>query len=187
MVDENTKKIELKWQNRWKQNKTFEPKIDNKKEKYFATIAYPYANSVMHIGHGRTSTICDIYSRYQRVLGKNVMYPMGFHITGTPVLAVADGISKGDKKQIALTRDAISDYIKDKKGQDELLETFKDPMNIAKYFSSKIEETFDSVGLSIDWSRQFTTGDGIYNKFIEWQYHKLYDKGIVVKLSLIHI
>lgn len=181
MVSDKQKQIEQKWQKKWKENKTFEPKVDNAKEKYFATIAYPYANSVMHIGHGRTSTTCDIYTRYQRVLGKNAMYPMGFHITGTPVLAVADGIAKGDEKQILMTRNAISDYIKDKKGQDKLIQTFKDPMNIAKYFSSKIEETFESIGLSIDWSRQFTTGDLAYNKFIEWQFQKLYDKGILTR------
>ncbi|MDA3855756.1 MAG: leucine--tRNA ligase [Candidatus Woesearchaeota archaeon] len=181
MVSDKQKQIEKKWQNKWNENKTFEPKIDNKKEKYFATIAYPYANSVMHIGHGRTSTTCDIYTRYQRILGKNAIYPMGFHITGTPVLAVSDGIAKGDEKQIRLTREAISDYVKDKKGQDDLIETFKDPMNIAKYFSSKIEETFNSVGLGIDWSRQFTTGDEAYNKFIEWQFQKLHDKGILTR------
>lgn len=181
MVSDKQKKIELKWQNKWRKNKTFEPKVDNTKEKYFSTIAYPYANSVMHIGHGRTSTTCDIYTRYQRVLGKNAMYPMGFHITGTPVLAVSDGIAKSDEKQIKLTRNAISDYVKDIKKQDELIETFKDPMNIAKYFSSKIEETFESVGLGIDWSRQFTTGDVPYNKFIEWQFQKLHDKRILTR------
>ncbi len=181
MVDKEIKQIEEKWQKHWKENKTFQPKIDNSKEKFFATIAYPYANSVMHIGHGRTSTTADIIARYNRVLGKNVLYPMGFHITGTPVLAVADGIKKGDEKQIKLTRDAISDYLKNKKDQDELLETFKEPMNIANFFSSKIEETFDSVGLSIDWSRQFMTGDKQYQKFIEWQFRKLKELGILVQ------
>ena len=131
MIEIDQKSIESKWQKKWKENKTFQPKIDNSKEKYFATIAYPYANSVMHIGHGRTSTATDIYARYQRVNGKNVMYPMGFHISGTPVLAVADAISKGDKKQISMTRTAIEDYIKDKKAQDELIETFKDQIGRA--------------------------------------------------------
>lgn len=181
MVNDFQKKIELKWQKKWKKDKVFEPKIDLKREKYFATIAYPYANSVMHIGHGRTSTICDIYSRYQRVCGKNVLFPMGFHITGTPVLAVAENIARGDKKQLKITCDAISDYVFSKDEEKKLLESFKEPMNIAKFFSSKIEESFDKIGLSIDWSRQFTTGDKSYNKFIAWQFKKLKDAGILVQ------
>lgn len=181
MVDKKQKEIELKWQRRWKNQEAFRTLPDKTKEKYFATIAYPYANSVMHIGHGRTGTTADIYARYQRLKGKNVLYPMGFHITGTPVLAVADAIAKGDEKQIKLTRDAISDYVKDKNEQDKLIESFKEPMNIADFFSSRIEETFDSIGLGIDWSRQFTTGDPQYNKFIEWQFKKLYDAGILTQ------
>lgn len=178
-IDKKQKQIESKWQERWQKESVFVAKPDEKKEKYFATVAYPYANSVMHIGHGRTNTTADIYARYQRLRGKNVLFPMGFHITGTPVLAVADSIKKGDEKQWKMTRDAISDYVKDKKEQDILINSFEDPMNIAKFFSSKIQETFNSIGLSIDWTRQFTTGDLEYNKFIEWQFKKLHDLGIL--------
>lgn len=180
MAEYNQKEIEKKWQSIWKEKKVFEPKADNR-EKYFITVAYPYANSVMHIGHGRTFTMADILARFQRLNGKNVLYPMAFHISGTPVLAVADGIARGDEKQIKQTKDAISDYIKDESSQNELIESFKDPYKIAEFFSGKIEDTFDSIGLSIDWTRQFSTGDLTYRKFIEWQYKKLYDLGILIQ------
>lgn len=179
MVDDLQRQIEDKWQKIWKENKTFEPKINNKQEKYMGNVAYPYANSVLHIGHGRTYTIADIYLRYQRLLGKNVLQPLGFHISGTPVLAVADGIKRKDKKTITQVRNAISDYVTDKKEQDKIIETFTEPKNIADYFSNKIEGAFDSVGLSIDWTRQFSTGEDIYNKFIEWQFSKLKDAGLL--------
>ena len=175
MVDSQQRDIELKWQKIWQEKEIFKPKVDNTKEKFFITVAYPYANSAMHIGHGRTFTMADILARYNRALGKNVLYPMAFHISGTPVLAVADAIAKGDKKQIEMTRDAISDYISDKGAQDELIESFCNPYKIADFFSSKIEETFNTIGLGIDWSRQFSTGNDIYKKFIEWQYKKLYE------------
>jgi len=181
MVDLNQRDIELKWQKIWQEKEIFKPKIDNSKEKFFITVAYPYANSAMHIGHGRTFTMADIVSRYNRVLGKNVLYPMGFHISGTPVLAVADAIAKKDEKQIRMTRDAICDYVFDKKEQDLLIDSFSNPYNIANFFSSKIEETFNTIGLSIDWSRQFSTGDESYKKFIEWQYKKLYEQKILVQ------
>ena len=121
-VDEKQVAIEDKWQKRWKENKVFEPKINEKQTKYLGNVAYPYANSVMHIGHGRTYTIADIYLRYQRLIGKNVLHPLGYHISGTPVLAVADGIKKGDTKTIKQVKDAISDYISDKKEQDKLIQ-----------------------------------------------------------------
>lgn len=173
--------IETKWQKKWKDNKVFQPVIDKNKEKFVMTVAYPYANSVLHIGHGRTFTMADIISRFERLNGKNVLYPMGFHISGTPVLAVADNIARGDLKQLKQTREAISEYITDVEKQDELLDKFKNPYEIAKFFSSTIESTFDSVGLSIDWSRQFSTGDEIYKKFVTWQFDKLYKKNILVQ------
>lgn len=181
MVDLKQREIELKWQKIWQDQKIFNPNVDKTKEKFFITVAYPYANSAMHIGHGRTFTMADVLARYNRVLGKNVLYPMGFHISGTPVLAVSQAIAKGDEKQIKMTRDAISDYISDKKSQDKLIQSFSDPQKIAEFFSGKIEETFNTIGLSIDWTRQFSTGDEIYKKFIEWQYSKLYNLGILVR------
>jgi leucyl-tRNA synthetase len=176
----NTQKIEQKWQHIWKNQKVFQPQ-PNQKQKFFATVPYPYGNSALHIGHGRTFTTADIFVRYQRTLNKNVLYPMGFHISGTPVLAVADGIANNDAKQIKLTTEAIAEYESNPQTQKELLQKFKDPMEIAKFFSSKIEETFDAIGLSIDWSRQFTTGDKTYQKFIQWQYQKLAEAGILVQ------
>jgi leucyl-tRNA synthetase len=176
----NHSEIETKWQSQWKENKVFEPKISDK-PKYFGNVAYPYANSVMHIGHGRTYSIADIYMRYQRVLGKNVLQPLGFHISGTPVLAVSDGIKRKDAKTLKQVREAISDYVSSEKEADELILSFTEPANIAKFFSGTIEGSLDSIGAGIDWSRQFTTGEPMYNKFIEWQYSKLKDAGLLVQ------
>jgi leucyl-tRNA synthetase len=176
----NHSEIETKWQSQWKENKVFEPKISDK-PKYFGNVAYPYANSVMHIGHGRTYSIADIFLRYKRVLGKNVLQPLGFHISGTPVLAVSDGIKRGDKKILKQVTEAIFDYVSSESESLELIETFKDPKNIAKFFSNTIEGSLESIGVGIDWSRQFTTGEPMYNKFIEWQFSKLKDAGLLVQ------
>ncbi|MFT4311990.1 MAG: leucine--tRNA ligase [Candidatus Woesearchaeota archaeon] len=172
---------EKKWQEAWKQQQVFVPKIDTTKEKYFATVPYPYANSALHIGHGRTMVAADILTRYQRLLGKNVLFPMGFHISGTPVLAVCDGLARKDPSTIKMTKEAIAYYEFDEKKQEQILQSFTDPFAIADYFSSKIEQTFDSVGISIDWTRQFTTGDKPYQKFIEWQFTKLKEAGMLIQ------
>ncbi len=177
----NQKEIENKWQKIWEEKKVFEPEIDENKKKFFITVPYPYGNSALHIGHGRTNTAADILARYHRLKGENVLFPMAYHISGSPVLAVADSISRGDEKQIKITRDAISDYVKDKDEQDKIIKKFADPYEIANFFTGTIKDSFKSIGLSIDWRRDFTTGDDIYNKFIEWQYKKLNDLGILVQ------
>ena len=178
---EDAKKIEQKWQNKWVDEKVFQPKQDKTKEKFFATVPYPYANSAMHIGHGRAYTTADIYTRFQRLKGKNVLFPIGYHISGTPVLAVADAIKRGDAKQIEVTRDAISDHETNKEKQDKIIESFKDPYKIARFFSEKWKEALQSAGISMDWTREFSTGDAEYQKFIEWQFEKLNEAGILVK------
>lgn len=181
MTTDEIKEIETKWQNKWQKHKVFEPSLNLSKEKYFATVPYPYANSAMHIGHGRGFTTPDIFIRFQRLLGKNVLFPLGYHISGTPVLAVADAIARGDANQIKMTRDAISDSVPDKVDQDKLISTFTKPMNIAKFFMGTIKESFNSVGISIDWSREFSTGDKTYSKFVEWQFKKLNETGILIQ------
>lgn len=175
------KEIENKWQKFWDENKTFEASFNDSKEKFFSTVPYPYANSVLHIGHGRSYTAADILTRYQRLKGKNVLFPMAYHISGTPVLAVADGIKRGDEKQLKLTKDALSDYITDERELDKVITSFEDPQNIASFFSKTIETSLRSIGVGIDWRRQFTTGEDLYNKFVEWQYKKLQEAGILVQ------
>ncbi len=177
----NQQEIEKKWQDIWDKERVFEMKADKSKEKYFGTVAYPYANSVLHIGHGRTFTTAEMFLRYQRLLGKNVLFPMGFHISGTPVLAVADGIKNGDEKLIKITKDAVAEYLDSEEEVDKTIASFTEPWNIAHFFSNTIEDSFKKVGIGIDWSRKFTTGEPIYNKFIEWQYKKLKDIGILTQ------
>jgi leucyl-tRNA synthetase len=171
---------EKKWQETWKTNKSFVPKIETK-EKYFSTVPYPYGNSALHIGHGRTMVAADILTRYQRILGKNVLFPMAFHISGTPVLAVHDGLQRKDPATIKMTLSAIKEYEPNEDKAKKILNSLIDPYKIADYFSGKIEETFDAIGLSIDWTRQFNTGEKHYQKFIEWQFHKLKEAGILIQ------
>ncbi len=128
MVEEKQKidqqAVEKKWQEKWKKDNVFQMRADDKRPKYFGTVAYPYANSVLHIGHGRTNVTADIFLRYQRLLGKNVLFPMGFHISGTTVLAVADGIKSGDEKQLKITREAVSDYLDTPEEIDRTVQSF---------------------------------------------------------------
>ena len=85
MSEIDFKKIEKKWQERWEKEKTFEPKKSEKK-KVFLTVPYPYTSGPLHIGHGRTYTISDSWIRFKRLQGYNCLWPMAFHISGTPII-----------------------------------------------------------------------------------------------------
>src|SRR5574342_1009561 len=93
--------IETKWKSKWNEQKLFETDPDdNKINKYFITVAFPYPNSPQHIGHGRTYTLADVHARYMRMRGYNVLFPMGFHYTGTPILGMARRVQENDKELI---------------------------------------------------------------------------------------
>ena len=93
--------IDEKWNARWQQEKAFEAN-PSKQKKFFLSAAFPYPNSPQHIGHGRTYTTTDIYARYLRMRGFNVLFPMGFHVTGTPILAMAKRLGQKDEEYLRI-------------------------------------------------------------------------------------
>ncbi|MEM4528136.1 MAG: leucine--tRNA ligase [Desulfurococcaceae archaeon] len=173
--------VERKWQNIWREKKVFEAKPDENRPKYFITVPYPYTNAPLHIGHGRTYTIGDIVARYKRLRGYNVLFPMAFHITGTPILAVSEMIARGDQKTIDSYRKYISYYVQDPVQVEKILESFKDPLNLAVFFAERVQADFEALGYSIDWRRKFHTGEPIYQRFITWQYLKLWEKNLITR------
>jgi len=173
------KEIEAKWQRSWEEEKIFDAKIEQK-EKFFLTAPYPYTSGPLHIGHGRTYTIADIIARFKRLQGYNVLFPMAFHVTGTPILAIADSIAKGEEAVVERYKDYVSIY-EDAAQVEEIVKTFDKPEIVADFFAARISEDFKRMGYSIDWRRKFNTTEPMYNKFIEWQFKKLYDKGVIKK------
>ncbi|NWG09767.1 MAG: leucine--tRNA ligase [Nitrososphaerales archaeon] len=169
-------KIEEKWRKTWESLHIFEADINPKREKYFLTVAYPYPNSPQHIGHGRTYTLADVHARYMRMRGKNVLFPMGFHYTGTPILAMSKRLAEGDEELID-TFNRIYGVPSAK------IEEFKEPLEIAKYFHEEIKQGMKEIGYSLDWRREFTTIDLQYSRFIEWQFRKLRKTGYIVQGS----
>ena len=174
MVD--FKAIEEKWQNKWLEEKVFEPQMDEKVPKFYITVAFPYLSGHLHVGHARTYTIPDVIARFKRMQGYNVLFPMAWHITGSPIVGIAERIKHRDPQTVYLYRDVY-------KVPEEILWSFEDPINIVKYFMKTARETFIRAGFSVDWSREFHTTSLFppFSKFIEWQFLRLKEKGLVVK------
>ena len=181
MTGINFKEIEEKWQHKWEENKIFDAEIEKgKKKKFFLTVPYPYTSGPLHIGHGRTYTIGDMIARFKRLQGYNVLFPMAFHVTGTPILAIADSIAKGEKEVVERYRNYVSIY-EDGEKVESIVNSFGNAENVANFFAERISEDFKRMGYSIDWRRRFNTTEPMYNKFIEWQFKKLNDKGVIKK------
>lgn len=166
--------IDVKWQKKWQEEGVFAPDAKEGAEKFYLTAAFPYPNSPQHIGHGRTYTTTDIYARYMRMRGRSVLFPMGFHVTGTPILAMAKRIGEKDEEILSIFEKVYGIPRKTS-------ESLTDPRELVAYFSREIEAGMREMGYSIDWRRKFYSYDTQFNRFIEWHFAKLEKAGHITK------
>jgi leucyl-tRNA synthetase len=168
-------KIEKKWAKKWVEEKIFQPSVDTKKKKFFVNAPYPYVNSVLHIGHLYTYMRTEVFARYKRMQGFNVLFPQAWHATGSPIVSAANRVKEKEPKQIAILKQA-GVFVKD-------ITKFEKPEYWIDYFIPEAVKDFQAMGMSIDWSRQFhtTSLNPHYDKFIQWQFRKLKEKGKVIK------
>eukprot|EP01116_Phalansterium_solitarium_P012959 TRINITY_DN2974_c1_g3_i3.p1 TRINITY_DN2974_c1_g3~~TRINITY_DN2974_c1_g3_i3.p1 ORF type:complete len:570 (-),score=159.14 TRINITY_DN2974_c1_g3_i3:132-1841(-) len=90
------REIEVRIQKQWEESKAFELDApeDVSKPKYVVTFPYPYMNGRLHLGHTFTLTKVEFTAGYQRLKGKQVLFPFAFHCTGMPIKACADKLKR---------------------------------------------------------------------------------------------
>lgn len=166
--------IEAKWMKCWEENESFRADPDQRREKKFVTFPFPYMNGPLHIGHAFTSVRVDVFARFKRMQGYDVLFPWAWHWTGQPIVAAAERLARGDK---AMLREFVEiDGI-----NPNDIAKFYDPKYMATYYTDSGRKALKQLALSVDWRREFHTTDlePTFNKFVVWQYNKLKEKGFV--------
>ena len=145
------KKIEEKWQKYWEENEVFKAYNDSDKPKYYYLVEFPYpSGSGLHVGHVRSYTALDAMARKKRMMGYNVLFPMGWDAFGAPA-----------------EQYAIKNKIHPKQAVEENIVVFKNQVK--------------NLGISFDWSREFSTTDPEYYKWTQWQFLQFFKHGLAYK------
>ena len=106
------KQIEKKWQKKWEQKKIFQVK-ESKKKKFYICEFFPYPSGEgLHLGHGLNYTIGDIYARFKRMQGFNVLYPIGYDALGLPAENAA---IKAKIHPANYTKKSVANFMKQQK------------------------------------------------------------------------
>uniref|UniRef100_UPI00272D0C38 leucine--tRNA ligase n=1 Tax=uncultured Muribaculum sp. TaxID=1918613 RepID=UPI00272D0C38 len=152
-MEYNHRDIESRWQQYWKENKTYKTEIDNSRPKFYVLDMFPYPSGAgLHVGHPLGYIASDIFSRYKRLQGYNVLHPMGYDAYGLPAEQYA--IQTGQHPEITTVN------------------------NIARY-----RNQLDKIGFCYDWDREIKTCDPEYYKWTQWAFMKMFNSYYDTKLD----
>ena len=141
----NHQEIEKKWQQYWRERKTFKAENTWDKPKYYVLDMFPYPSGAgLHVGHPLGYIASDIYARFKRHQGFNVLHPMGYDAYGLPAEQYA--IQTGTHPEITTEK------------------------NINRY-----RQQLDQIGFSFDWDREVRTSDPDYYKWTQWTFIQLFN------------
>ena len=156
MEEYSPQKIDKKWQKYWEENKTFSSKVNTNKPKFYVLDMFPYPSGAgLHVGHPLGYIASDIYARYKRLLGFNVLHPMGYDSFGLPAEQYA--IQTGQHPAVT-TKTNIEGGV-DNEGN-----------KIIGY-----RKQLDKIGFSFDWDREIRTSDPNYYQWTQWIFKEIFN------------
>ncbi len=165
--------IEAKWQERWYAERINEADRDER-AKFMIIFAYPGVTGYLHVGHMRGFSYVDDIARYKRMQGFNVLFPVGTHATGNGPISLAKKVATGDEDMI--------DYLTRNGCPDDVIPTLSDPLTVVEFFNKVyVEQYWRRFGFLADWRRFTCTTHPEYGKFIQWQFRKLMDAGLLIQ------
>ena len=145
---------EAKWQKRWHDEKTFVPKNDGSKPRFYNLVEFPFLSGAgLHAGHLLNYSGMDVMARFRRHQGYDVLYPMGFDSLGIAAEKYATKIGKH-------------------------------PADVTEELKKSYSETMDKVGWSIDPGSRFATSDPDYIKWTQWMFIQFFKAGLAYKSEL---
>jgi leucyl-tRNA synthetase len=152
----NPNEIEAKWQKYWLENATFKAENNSEKPKYYVLDMFPYPSGAgLHVGHPLGYIASDVYSRYKRHQGFNVLHPMGYDSFGLPAEQYAIQTGQRPEDTTLVNIDGGTD---------------KEGNKIAGY-----RKQLDKIGFSFDWSREVRTSNPDYYKHTQWIFIQLFN------------
>jgi len=167
--------IEKKWQQRWYDADLYiGHRGDPQDSKFFIHFAYPGISGFLHVGHMRGFAYADTIARYKRMTGHAVCFPAGFHASGLPAVSLAKKVQRGDE--------AILHYLRENGCPEKVITQLSDPEEVVRYFSQVyVDDYWKRFGFLIDYPRLMDTVSPGYQRFIQWQFYKLKQAGLLTK------
>jgi leucyl-tRNA synthetase len=142
------KKIEKKWQQKWRAGQIYKTRMDSDKPKSFVLDMFPYPSGEgLHVGHPKGYIATDVYSRFKKMSGFEVLHPMGWDAFGLP----AENF-------------AIKNKVHPRIAVEKNIKNFKDQL--------------ENLGFNYDWDHEIHTTDPAYYTWTQWIFLQLFKKGL---------
>ena len=143
-MDYNFTEIEPKWQQFWRDQKTYHVENNSQKPHFYVLDMFPYPSGAgLHVGHPLGYIASDIFARYKRLQGFNVLHPMGYDAYGLPAEQYA-------------------------------IQTGQHPAKTTEQNINRYREQLDKIGFSFDWDREVRTCEPKYYKWTQWTFLQLF-------------
>ncbi|SHK18540.1 valine--tRNA ligase [Thermocrinis minervae] len=167
MKEYDHKEIEERWSKLWVERALYSPKEIKEDSKFSVVIPPPNVTGSLHMGHALNVTLQDIICRWQRMLGKDVVWVPGFDHAGIATQYVVE-------KQLSKSRHEL--------GREEFLKKVWEWVPVSR---NSIRRQLERIGVSVDWKRERFTLDEGFSRAVRHAFRRLYEEGLIYRSEYI--